>query len=233
MMNTEWKALLAVTLLVLGLLQGMNVVIDEEPAMGAIIRTVLFLVGAALFYLWMRRDNRTVEEVAEETLDEVEKQLDVVKEAVQDAKEQAKERVEEALEYANLEPDEDDVPTREIVEVPPADIVPVSEMPTELIPAEDVPAPVVPVPAAAGEPDDLTIIEGIGPAYRDLLVNSGIATFAKLATMTEDEIVTLIRENGGRKSTSMATWAAQAKLAAAGDWEGLQKLKSTLSGGRK
>lgn len=226
-MNTEWKALLAVTFLVLGLLQGMNLAVDEEPAMGAIIRTVLFLVGAALFYLWMMRDQRSAEDAADETLDEVEKQLDVVKEAVQDAKEHAKERVEEGLEYANIEP-EDDVPTREIVEVPSAKITPVSEVVTEPIRAEDIPAA-----AATGEPDDLTLIEGIGPAYRDLLVNSGMDTFAKIAAMSEDEIVTLIRDNGGRKSASMSTWAQQAKFAAAGDWDGLQRYKDTLTGGRK
>src|SRR5690606_35347603 len=60
---------------------------------------------------------------------------------------------------------------------------------------------------------DLTIIEGIGPKYAAILNVAGIHTFAQLAAMTTDEIVNLVKANGGRKSGSMPTWADQAKLA--------------------
>ena len=80
---------------------------------------------------------------------------------------------------------------------------------------------------------DLTIIEGIGPKYSEILVGAGVDTFAKLAAMTTDEIVELVKANGGRKAGSMPTWAEQAKLAAAGDWDALEKLQDELTGGRR
>ena len=90
-----------------------------------------------------------------------------------------------------------------------------------------------PVAEASGEPDDLTQVEGIGPKYAEILTGAGVTTFAQIAAMSEDEIVDLIKSNGGRKSASMGTWAEQAKLAAAGDWDGLAKLQDELSGGRR
>lgn len=91
---------------------------------------------------------------------------------------------------------------------------------------EPEPEPVVeekPESVASNDPDDLTRIDGIGPKSADILVAAGVNTFAQVATMSEDEIVTLIKANGGRKSKSMNTWAEQAKLAAAGDWDALAK----------
>ena len=80
---------------------------------------------------------------------------------------------------------------------------------------------------------DLTIIEGIGPKYAEILVAAGVDTFAKLAAMTTDEVIELVKANGGRKSGSMPTWVEQAKLAAAGDWDTLEKLQDDLTGGRR
>ncbi|MEL6407629.1 MAG: DUF4332 domain-containing protein [Chloroflexota bacterium] len=87
--------------------------------------------------------------------------------------------------------------------------------------------------SASDEPDDLTRIEGIGPKYAEILIGAGVDTFAKIAEMDTDAIVTLVRDNGGRKSGSMATWVEQAKLAAAGDWDALDTLQDELSGGRR
>ena len=108
-MNAEIKEIIAITLLVLGILQGTNTVISEERTMDGILRTVLLLGAALLVYLWMMRDQRSAKDAAEETLDEVEKQLDVVKEAVKDAKEHAEERVETGLDY--IVDDTPDTPT--------------------------------------------------------------------------------------------------------------------------
>ncbi len=90
-----------------------------------------------------------------------------------------------------------------------------------------------PEPTAAAEPDDLTRIEGIGPKYRDALVAGGIDTFAKLAAVSEDDIVAAAKAAGMRRNRSMPTWAEQAALAAKGDWEGLEKLQDELTGGRR
>ncbi|MGB1288509.1 MAG: hypothetical protein ACPG7F_18385 [Aggregatilineales bacterium] len=84
-----------------------------------------------------------------------------------------------------------------------------------------------------GEPDDLTKVEGIGPYYQRILHESDITTFAGLATLSESEIAQLIQDAGGRRSNTIATWAEQAALAAAGDWEGLAKLQDELIGGRR
>ena len=80
---------------------------------------------------------------------------------------------------------------------------------------------------------DELIEHGIGPKYAEILMGAGVTTFAQIAAMSDDEIVTLVKDNGGRKSASMGTWAEQAKLAAAGDWDGLAKLQDELSGGRR
>lgn len=79
---------------------------------------------------------------------------------------------------------------------------------------------------------DLTIIEGIGPKYAEILESAGVKTFAKLGSMTTDEIIDLVKANGGRKSGSMSTWSQQAQFAAAGDWDALEKLQDELTGGR-
>jgi predicted flap endonuclease-1-like 5' DNA nuclease len=94
------------------------------------------------------------------------------------------------------------------------------------------PAP-EPVAKTSTEPDDLTRVEGIGPKYAEILVAAGVDTFAKLAAIDEAVIVETIRKGGGRKSASMGTWAEQANLAAAGDWDGLAKLQAELSGGKR
>lgn len=83
------------------------------------------------------------------------------------------------------------------------------------------------------EPDDLTQIEGIGPKYKQLLAKGGVTTFAQLADMTTEDIENLIQQQGGRRSASMNTWVDQAKLAAAGDWDGLANLQDDLTGGRR
>ncbi|MEM9954093.1 MAG: hypothetical protein AAF846_20960 [Chloroflexota bacterium] len=89
------------------------------------------------------------------------------------------------------------------------------------------------VKAGTGDNIDLTVIEGIGPKYQKILNKAGITTFAQLAAMSADEIVNLVKANGGRKAASMVSWADQAKLADAGDWEALDKLQDELTGGRR
>jgi predicted flap endonuclease-1-like 5' DNA nuclease len=84
-----------------------------------------------------------------------------------------------------------------------------------------------------GEPDDLKLIEGIGPAYERYLNAAGINTFAQLATMSEDDIAETIIAQGGRRAASMESWAEQAQLAADGNWDELEQLQDELSGGRR
>lgn len=85
----------------------------------------------------------------------------------------------------------------------------------------------------AGEPEDLTVIEGIGPKMSSALIAAGITTYAQLAAATEDDLRAAIEAAGMRFSPSLVTWAEQAAYAARGDWDGLKALQDTLSAGRK
>ena len=218
-MTRDMKAILGVTLLVLGLLQGANMFVleDQERTVAGWLWTILLLGGAVLFWLWMQRDQRTAEEAAQETLDEAENQLEVAEQAALEAQARTEERVEEAVEAAETPEPEPAAPSE------PPQAVEEAQPEPEPTPATEEQT----VPTISGEPDDLTRINGIGPSYRDILVAADVDTYAKLAAMSEDEIVKLVRDNGGRKSATMATWAEQAKLAAAGDWDGLEKLQNS------
>ena len=132
-----------------------------------------------------------------------------------------------------------------------ADVEPVSASPvvvTEPEPApepEPEPEPVVVteraaelIPVAAPEvevkPDDLIIIEGIGPRISGVLKNNGVKTFAQLAAMQPAEIKAILNAVDERlgRIADPSSWPEQAALAARGDLEGLQKLQDSLKGGR-
>jgi large subunit ribosomal protein L21 len=80
--------------------------------------------------------------------------------------------------------------------------------------------------------DDLTLIEGIGPKVAEILGAAGITTFAGLAN-TDAERIQEMLDAAGLKMMDATTWPAQAKLAAAGDMDGLKKMQDDLSAGRK
>lgn len=84
-------------------------------------------------------------------------------------------------------------------------------------------------------PDELTIIEGIGPKIASVLNAAGIQTFTQLAETDSEEIRKILHDADPRLARlgDPRTWPAQAKLAAAGDMSGLQALKDTLKGGRQ
>jgi len=79
-------------------------------------------------------------------------------------------------------------------------------------------------------PDDLRKIEGIGPKISGVLVDAGITTYARLAGMEPDEIRQVLT-GGGVRVAVPDSWPEQARLAASGDWEGLQSLQDQLKGG--
>ncbi|MCW5852495.1 MAG: 4Fe-4S binding protein [Anaerolineae bacterium] len=87
-------------------------------------------------------------------------------------------------------------------------------------------------PAWVGS-DDLTIIEGIGPKIAGLFHAAGIRTFRQLSEMSTDQMQRILTEAGPRfRTADPTTWAEQARLAAAGEWEALKRLQDRLSGGR-
>lgn len=83
-------------------------------------------------------------------------------------------------------------------------------------------------------PDNLEIIEGIGPKIAELLAQHGIATFAALAAASSEQLRALLLAAGRRFAVSdPTTWPAQAALAATGDMDALKAMQADLKGGRK
>ncbi|MFM8320752.1 MAG: hypothetical protein ACKOC5_07530 [Chloroflexota bacterium] len=80
-------------------------------------------------------------------------------------------------------------------------------------------------------PDDLIIIEGIGPRVNQLLQGAGIITFRQLAE-TSPEALRQILAPAGLRMLDPETWPEQARLAADGQMEALQQLQQNLKGGR-
>ena len=87
--------------------------------------------------------------------------------------------------------------------------------------------------AEAPAPDDLTRIEGIGPKISGLLQAAGITTFAQLAATDVSRLKQILTEAGLAALADPSTWAEQAKLAAAGEWDALKALQGKLKGGRR
>lgn len=80
--------------------------------------------------------------------------------------------------------------------------------------------------------DDLTLIEGIGPVISRLLQSKGITTFAQLAQTDRQDLDRFLKEANLRLANT-STWAEQARLAGAGDFDGLRAFQSRLKGGRE
>jgi len=83
--------------------------------------------------------------------------------------------------------------------------------------------------------DDLKRIEGIGPKISSVLQAAGIATFAQLANTDVDRLGQILADSDPNllRLANPATWPEQAKLAAEGQWEALEKLQGELKGGRR
>ena len=89
-------------------------------------------------------------------------------------------------------------------------------------------------PPSPAQPDDLERIEGIGPEISGVLQEAGITTFAQLAD-TDPERINEILRKADPKLESLAdssTWPRQAKLAASGKWQALERWQERLKGGR-
>lgn len=80
--------------------------------------------------------------------------------------------------------------------------------------------------------DDLTAIEGIGPATKKLLMNNGITTWQELADTTTDNLQRILDEAGSNfQLVDPTTWVNQAKLAAEGRFDELREYQDLLNGG--
>jgi predicted flap endonuclease-1-like 5' DNA nuclease len=82
------------------------------------------------------------------------------------------------------------------------------------------------------EPDDLKLIEGIGPKISSLLQSAGIMTFAHLASTDVKRLKQIIAEARLTALADPTSWPEQATLAATGRWDELETLQDELKGGR-
>ncbi len=87
--------------------------------------------------------------------------------------------------------------------------------------------------ANPSNPEDLKIVEGIGPKIEQLLKNDGIHTWSDLAAASVERLQGILDAAGDRyKMHNPSTWAEQAGMAAAGTWEKLKEYQDYLIGGR-
>jgi predicted flap endonuclease-1-like 5' DNA nuclease len=116
---------------------------------------------------------------------------------------------------------------------------PKSEAQLEAVPAEEVeeaaPTSAPSTDTAAEGPvatDDLTRIEGIGPKTSGVLREAGISSYDQLAAVDSSHLKQILKDANLRLGDP-TTWPEQARLAASGDWDGLETLQDQLSGGRQ
>jgi len=87
--------------------------------------------------------------------------------------------------------------------------------------------------APASTKDDLKKIEGIGPKIEGLLNAGGIHTWSKLSTTEVSVLKGILSAAGPRyQMHDPGSWPRQAKLAANGEWDKLEKLQDELLGGK-
>ncbi|MFQ3596695.1 MAG: helix-hairpin-helix domain-containing protein, partial [Sphingomonadaceae bacterium] len=117
---------------------------------------------------------------------------------------------------------------RRLIKVPPP------EPAAPPAPSEPPPAPVgdLVLPPAAGPPDDLRQLKGVGPKLATLLNELGITTFAQIASLDAAQLAALDSRLGTFQGRPMRDrWQEQAALLAAGDRAGFERLMGRLGEG--
>jgi predicted flap endonuclease-1-like 5' DNA nuclease len=81
-------------------------------------------------------------------------------------------------------------------------------------------------------PQNLEIVEGIGPVIANLLRTNGIGTFSQLATAPMSTLQSILDNAGARfRTANPQTWAEQAALAAGNRWSELRRYQDQLDAG--
>jgi predicted flap endonuclease-1-like 5' DNA nuclease len=82
-------------------------------------------------------------------------------------------------------------------------------------------------------PNDLKIVEGIGPKIEGLLHDAGVNTWSDLAATSVDRLKEILAAAGERyRLADPTTWPKQADLAAKGNWDELKEYQDFLNGGK-
>ena len=82
-------------------------------------------------------------------------------------------------------------------------------------------------------PEDLKVVEGIGPKIEGLLKAAGINNWSDLAAAPVERLKEILSNAGDRyRLADPSTWAKQADLAAQGKWRQLTEYQNFLDGGK-
>jgi predicted flap endonuclease-1-like 5' DNA nuclease len=192
----------------------------------------LMLLG--LFYLFVRWWQRSQEEEAQQQrkLGGQEESIPLARYDPGEAPQQPQTQPVDAPQAARFWPSPEIVTSQaEAAPVETAMTEPaVEEMPWEAAPGEGI--------TESGEtsgpaaPDDLSVLEGIGPKISSLLQEAGITTFRQLAETDPGRLEEILRE-AGLNLADPGTWPEQARLLADGDKQGFKTLIEQLKAGRR
>jgi predicted flap endonuclease-1-like 5' DNA nuclease len=117
------------------------------------------------------------------------------------------------------------------------EVVPVAEPVVVAAVAEVDEAPVAEMAKAPhpvyGMPDDLKVVEGIGPKIELLLKSNGIHTWKDLSDASLERIKEILHSGGNRYSLNdPSTWSKQARLLERGEWVKFKQYTDYLINGR-
>lgn len=91
-----------------------------------------------------------------------------------------------------------------------------------------------PAPTLPPTPDDLKIVEGIGPKIEELFNAAGIFTFKQLYNTPVDTLKQILVDAGSRfQIHDPSTWGEQARLADEGKMDELKALQDRLNAGKE
>ena len=84
------------------------------------------------------------------------------------------------------------------------------------------------------KPDNLQVVEGIGPKMNEVLNNAGIQNWTDLSKKSTEDIRAILDSVNAKRYRIIdpSSWPKQAGLAATGDFESLIKLQKNLTSGR-
>jgi predicted flap endonuclease-1-like 5' DNA nuclease len=83
------------------------------------------------------------------------------------------------------------------------------------------------------EPDDLKLIEGVGPKIEEILNKEGIHTYEQLSETSIIRLAGILKKAGPRfQIHDPSSWPKQAIMARDKNWEALDQLKTQLISGR-
>ncbi len=85
----------------------------------------------------------------------------------------------------------------------------------------------------SNNPEDLKVVEGIGPKIEELLKNAGINSWSELAATSVDKLQEILKNAGESfRLADPSTWPKQADLAVQGNWSELSEYQDFLDGGK-